>query len=141
VHNSVRKAQESRKIMDASEARSRDLARGTPIFALGGEQLGTVGKDGVLGEYLIMQAGRLFRHDVSVPVSAIQRSDGHGVYLNRTRGEIRDLTLGGWSSLGNRDLNTGMPADGGPDLDDAVPTPLSPDDTAPTAPPPVPDSR
>ena len=105
--------------MDVSEATFRNFARGTPIYALGGEKLGLVGKDGVLGMYLTMREGRIFRRDVAVPVSAIDRADVRGVYLNRTRGEIHDLTLGGWSSLGNFDLNTGRPADSAPDRDDA----------------------
>jgi hypothetical protein len=127
--------------MDATEATSRTLARGTPIYALGGEKLGLVGKDGVLGMYLIMQEGRFFRRDVSVPVSAIERADARGVYLNRTKREIRDLTLGGWSSLGNFDLNTGRPADGVPNLDDAPPAPPGPKDAAPITQPRVPETN
>ena len=127
--------------MDASEANSHTFACGTPIYALGGEKLGLVGKDGVLGMYLIMQEGRFFRRDVSVPVSAIDRMDAHGVYLNRTRSEIRDLTLGGWSSLGNSDLNTGKPTDSISDLDEAPPAPSRPNEVAPTVLPHVPDAN
>jgi hypothetical protein len=107
-----------------------------PIYALGGKKLGLVGKGGVLGMYLIMEEGRFFRHDVSVPVSAIDRADARGVYLNRTKREIRDLTLGGWSSLGNFDLNTGRPAESVPNLDDAPPAPPRPNDAAPITLPP-----
>jgi hypothetical protein len=74
-------------------------------------------------------------------LSAIERADARGVYLNRTRGEIRDLTLGGWSSLGNRDLNTEMSAGGVSDLD-GVPTPLDGADAAATTTPlPMPDAE
>ena len=127
--------------MDASEASSHVFARGTPIYALGGEKLGLVGKDGVLGMYLIMQEGRFFRRDVSVPVSAIDRIDAHSVYLNRTRTEIRDLTLGGWSSLGNSDLNTGKPTDSESDLDEAPPAPSGPNEVTPTTLPHMPDAK
>jgi hypothetical protein len=124
--------------MDASEDTSRTIASGTPIFAVGGEKLGRVSTDGVLGGYLIMQVGSFFHHDVSVPVSAIQQSTVHGVYLNRTREEIHNLTLGGWSSLGNVDLNTGMPANSVADRDDAPAAPTRAADAAPPASSPVP---
>ncbi|MGH2517883.1 MAG: hypothetical protein ACRDHP_19730 [Ktedonobacterales bacterium] len=96
-------------------AEIRDIPQGTPIYDSSGEKLGTVGANGVQSGYLIMHKGTLFHHDVSLPVSAIGRLDAQGVYLNRTRQEIHDLTLGGWSSLGNVDLNTGIAA--GADLD------------------------
>lgn len=100
-----------------------------------------VGKDGVVGMHLIMRAGRFFRRDVSVPVSAIDRADAHGVYLNRTRAEIRDLTRGGRSSLGSIDLNTRKPADSEAKPADTPPAPSGPNDLATTSLPHVPDSR
>ncbi len=93
----------------SAEQRS-DFPEGLPIYDRNGEQLGVVSTAGVQDQYLVMKEGHLLHHDVSVPVSAIERSDTNGVYLNRTKQEIRDLTLGGWSSLGNVDLDTGEPA-------------------------------
>jgi hypothetical protein len=98
-------------------AEARDFPQGIPIYDSNGDKLGTVSAYGVQSGYLVMRKGLLFHHDVSLPVSAIDRSDAHGVYLNRTRQDIHDLTLGGWSSLGNVDLNTGVAA--GADLDTA----------------------
>jgi hypothetical protein len=102
-------------MMNDSVAEEYDFPEGLPIYDCNEEKLGTVSAFGVQSTYLVMRTGRLFHHDVSVPLSAIQRSDGQGVYLNRTRQEIRNLTLGGWSSLGNVDLNTGVGA--GDDVD------------------------
>ncbi len=87
-----------------------DFPEGLPIYDRNGKQLGVVSSAGVQERYLIMKEGHLLQHDVSVPISAIERSDTQGVYLNRTQQEIHDLTLGGWSSLGDVDLDTGEPA-------------------------------
>ena len=98
-----------------------DFAAGLPIFDRNGVQIGVVSPAGVQEQYLMMTEGRLFHHDVGVPVSAIERSDGTGIYLNRTEQEIHDLTLGGWSSLGNVDLDSGTPASGSASATDSAP--------------------
>jgi hypothetical protein len=87
-----------------------DFPEGLPIYDRNGGRLGGVSANGVQEQYLMMTKGRLLHHDVAVPISAIERSDAAGVYLNRTKQEIHDLTLGGWSSLGNVDLDTGVSA-------------------------------
>jgi hypothetical protein len=97
-------------MMNGPETAAHDFPEGLPIYDCNEKKLGTVSAFGVQSSYLVMRTGRFFHRDVSVPVSAIQRSDAQGVYLNRTREEIHDLTLGGWSSLGNVDLNTGVGA-------------------------------
>jgi hypothetical protein len=97
-------------MMNDPAAKARDFPRGLPIYDNQGKQVGTVSSLGVRGSYLVISKIALFRSDVSIPLSAIQSSDAHGVYLNRTREEIHDLTLGGWSSLGNVDINTGVHA-------------------------------
>jgi hypothetical protein len=97
-------------MMNDPAAEARDFPRGLPIYDNQGKQLGTVSSLGVQGSYLVMSKRALFRNDVSLPLSAIQSSDAQGVYLNRTREEIHNLTLGGWSSLGNVDINTGVHA-------------------------------
>ena len=89
-----------------------DFPEGKPIYDKYGERLGEVSTDGVIENSLMMTKGRLFKHDVAIPVSAIERSDADGIYLNRTQREIQDLTLGGWSSLGDVDLDSGETASG-----------------------------
>jgi hypothetical protein len=98
---------------DNAEQQS-DFPAGMPIYDCNRQKLGVVSEAGRQEQYLIMKEGRLFHRDVAVPVSAIARSDADGIYLNRTREEIHDLTLGGWSSLGDVDLDTGTPASGRP---------------------------
>jgi hypothetical protein len=95
-------------MMNDPAAEARDFPRGLRIYDSQGKQVGTVSSLGVQGNYLVISKIALFRSDVSIPISAIQSSDAQGVYLNRTREEIHDLTLGGWSSLGNVDTNTGV---------------------------------
>jgi hypothetical protein len=100
---------------------SGEFPAGLPIYDCNGEQLGVVSTDGVLEADLMMTEGHLLHHDVAVPVSAIARRDAHGVYLSRTKREIADLNLGGWSSLGDVDLNTGEPASGPANAPDKAP--------------------
>ena len=97
---------------NASAHQPPDVSAGVPIYDRNGEQLGVVSADGVQEPYLMMTEGHLLHREVAVPISAIERSDAQGVYLNQTKQEIHDLTLGGWSSLGDVDLDTGMPAAG-----------------------------
>jgi hypothetical protein len=93
---------------------SGDFLAGLPIYDCNGEHLGVVSADGVLEQDLMMTVGHMLRRDVAVPVSAIARSDAHGVYLSQTKQEIEDLMLGGWSNLGDVDLNTSEPDTGWP---------------------------
>jgi hypothetical protein len=97
---------------DDSPHQPVDFPEGLPIYDSSGEQLGVVSEYGVQEQYLMMREEHLLHRTVAVPISAIERADTKGVYLNRTRQEIHDLTLGGWSSLGDVDLNTGVPASG-----------------------------
>jgi len=97
---------------DDSAGQPLDFPGGLPIYDSSGEQLGVVSEYGVQEQYLMMREGHLVHRTVSVPISAIERADTNGVYLNRTRQEISDLTMVGWSSLGDVDLNTGEPASG-----------------------------
>jgi hypothetical protein len=81
--------------MNEPAAAARNFPQGLPIYDSQGNQLGTVSSLGVLSNYLVMSKRALFRNDVSLPISAIKRSDAQGVYLNITRQEVYDLTLGG----------------------------------------------
>jgi hypothetical protein len=112
---------------DINAQQQNDFPAGIPIYDCNGEELGVVSPAGRQEQYLIMTEGRFFHRDVAVPTSAIARSDAGGVYLNRTRQEIHDLTLGGWSSLGDVDLDTGTPASGRPVDSSADPQPEEPE--------------
>ena len=76
-------------------AAARNFPQGLPIYDSQGKKLGTVSSLGVQSDYLVMSKMALFRNDVSIPLSTIQRSDVRGVYLNITQQEVYDLTLGG----------------------------------------------
>jgi hypothetical protein len=81
-------------MMNGPATEALDFPEGLPIYDCNEKKLGTVSAFGVQSSYLVMRTGRFFHHDVSIPVSAIQRSDAQGVYLNRTRQEVYDLTQG-----------------------------------------------
>jgi uncharacterized protein YrrD len=81
--------------MNDPAAAARNFPQGLPIYDSQGNQLGTVSSLGVLSNYLVMRKRALFRNVVSLPLSTIQSWDAQGVYLNVTRQEVYDLTLGG----------------------------------------------
>jgi hypothetical protein len=81
--------------MTTNDSAARNFSRGLPIYDRQGKQLGTVSSLGVQGNYLVMSKRALFRNDVSLPLSTVQSSDAQGIYLNMTRQEVYDLTLGG----------------------------------------------
>ncbi len=60
---------------------SQQFAAGTPVYNATGNRIGTVSAPGVQGNYLLVQRGRIFHKTVYVPLDAIRRSDGRGIYL------------------------------------------------------------
>ncbi len=60
---------------------SQQFAAGTPVYNATGSKIGTVSAPGVQGNYLLVRRGRIFRKTVYVPLDAIRRSDGRGIYL------------------------------------------------------------
>jgi len=81
--------------MNDPAAAARNIPQGLPIYDSQGNQLGTVSSLGVLNNYLVMSKRALFRNDVSLPLRTIRSWDAQGVYLNLTRQEVYDLTMGG----------------------------------------------
>lgn len=60
---------------------SQLFAAGTPVYNATGNKIGAVSAPGVKGNYLLVQKGRIFHKTVYVPLDAIRRSDGRGIYL------------------------------------------------------------
>jgi hypothetical protein len=81
--------------MNDPAAAARNFPQGLPIYDSQGNHLGTVSSLGVQSTYLVMSKRALFRNAVSLPLSTIRSWDAQGVYLNVTRQEVHDLTLGG----------------------------------------------
>jgi uncharacterized protein (TIGR02271 family) len=80
------------------------FVEGTAVFDAAGEKVGTVSDQSTQGSYLVVQKGWLFHKDVYVPLSAIQRNDADGVYLNLYKDDLSDQqyeyppdTVGGYS--------------------------------------------
>jgi len=68
----------------------QQFMEGTPVYAADGEKVGTVSEHNVQGHYLIVHKGWLFPQDVYIPLDAVTRSDGDGVYLRYTKDTIQD---------------------------------------------------
>lgn len=66
------------------------LIEGTTIYDTSGDKVGTLNQYDAQGNYLVAQKGLLFPHDIYIPLSAVERSDADGIYLNLTREDLRD---------------------------------------------------
>lgn len=67
---------------------SEQVSVDTPVFAASGEKIGTVSKQGVQGDLLYVQKGRLFPEVFSVPRAAIARQDAQEILLNLSKEEL-----------------------------------------------------
>ncbi|GAC1565803.1 MAG: hypothetical protein NVS2B2_37280 [Ktedonobacteraceae bacterium] len=67
----------------------QQFTEGTPVYDLSGEQVGTVSKHDLAGNVLILNKGIFFHRDIQVPLSTVQRSDPHGIYLSVSKEELR----------------------------------------------------
>lgn len=62
---------------------------GTPVYDLNGEQVGTVSQPSRVATMLILHKSIFFSYDLQVPLSTVQRSDPHGIYLRVTKDELQ----------------------------------------------------
>jgi len=69
------------------------FAVGDTLYDAAGDKLGRIIEDHTDRGYLVAEKGLFFPHDYYVPLSAITRTDAHGVYLNVRKDEINSL---GW---------------------------------------------
>lgn len=69
------------------------LAEGTSVYDVNGAKVGTISESGVQGDNLVLQKGVIFPHDYYVPVRAVLRADGDGIYLNVTKDDVINQTF------------------------------------------------
>ncbi len=67
----------------------QQFTEGTPVYDLKGEQIGTVSRHSLAGNGLILHKGISFHRDIQVPLSIVQRSDTHGIYLSVSKDELQ----------------------------------------------------
>ena len=67
---------------------NQQVSIGAPVFAAGGERIGSVSKQGIQGDLLFVQKGRLFPEVFSVPRTAIVQQDAQGIRLNVPKEEL-----------------------------------------------------
>ena len=73
--------------------RSNTVSVGTNVYSQDGAKIGDVSEVG--DDYLLVQKGWLFVTDRYVPMSAIERSDADGIYLNVTESRLDSMD---WSA-------------------------------------------
>jgi len=80
--------------------------KGTPVYDASGEKVGTVAEADPLHNGLIIQKGLFFKKDISVPISAIARSDSEGIYLSVSKD---DANNGIWGAANEANVDTQTP--------------------------------
>lgn len=75
------------------DSMSQQFFEGAAIYDAGGDKVGTVSEHGVQDGNLVIHHG-MFRQDVYVPLSAIQRNDADGVYLNMYKDDLLNQDMG-----------------------------------------------
>ncbi len=65
------------------------LVEGTPIYDATGSKVATVSEHSAQGGYLLAHKGLFFPKDVYIPMSAIERADADGVYLNLSQDQLQ----------------------------------------------------
>lgn len=99
---------------------------GMAIIDVYGHRVGHVSDEGVQGQYVVMHKGLIWSRDVFIPLGTVRAVDEEGIHLALTRKEVEDLAsanppgaeeatyveheTGGWSGLGEVDLDTGVRA-------------------------------
>ncbi len=74
---------------DESPTRQPYVA-GTTVFDNSGEKVGAVGEQLPLGDYLVVEKGWLFVHELYVPYSLIKSQDESGIYLGISKDELKE---------------------------------------------------
>ena len=65
------------------------FTEGIPVYDLNGEQVGTVSKQSLTGNMLILHKGVSFDRDIQIPLGIVQRSEPHGIYLSVSKEELQ----------------------------------------------------
>ena len=69
---------------------AHSYSEGTAVLDSQGEKVGVVGVPETQGNYLVVEKGWLFTHNLYIPLTAIHAQDANGIYLNLTKAELRD---------------------------------------------------
>ena len=68
---------------------NQQVEAGAPVYDAGGRWIGIVSLRNVPGSRLVVQQGRLFPRDISLPASAIAQIDDTGISLRLSRGDLK----------------------------------------------------
>ncbi len=65
------------------------IAPGTDVYDANGDKVGTVRQYNPQTSYLVLEKGTLFKKDLYVPVSAINRTTRDGIQLNLFKDDLK----------------------------------------------------
>lgn len=68
----------------------QQIVPGANVYGADGDKIGTVSEYSTDSNYLVVQKGWLFPHDIYVPMSAVDRTDQDGIYLALTKDEVKN---------------------------------------------------
>jgi uncharacterized protein (TIGR02271 family) len=91
----------------------QQFARGTSVYDVHGDKVGTVSAWDQQSNSMIIHKGLFFPKDIAVPMGAIARSNADGVYLNVTKHDVSSGNFGAAPTRGTQAAPTGTAADTG----------------------------
>lgn len=68
----------------------QQFSEGTLVYDSNGDKVGTLSAFDPQGNYLVVEKGLLFPHELYVPVNAVSSNDANGIQLNLTKSDLKD---------------------------------------------------
>ena len=65
------------------------IVEGTTVYDSQGEKVGAVSLPTMQGNYLVVEKGWLFTHELYIPLTSIRTQDANGIYLTLTKEELK----------------------------------------------------
>lgn len=75
---------------DASMTSQQQFAEGSTVYDVSGDKVGTVNSYDPQGNFLVVEKGLLFPHELYIPTSAVASGDANGIQLNLSKAELKD---------------------------------------------------
>lgn len=76
--------------MNTNMASQQQFAEGTLVYDMNGDKVGKVSALDPQGNYLVVEKGALFPHELYVPANSVASSDANGIQLNLSKSDLKD---------------------------------------------------
>lgn len=75
---------------DTSMMSQQQFAEGSTVYDVSGDKVGTLRSYDPQGDFLVVEKGLLFPHELYIPTSSVASGDANGIQLNLSKGELKD---------------------------------------------------